>query len=176
MRIIAGSLKGRKLSAPKNLPVRPTTNQSKEALFNILSNNYELEGMRVMDLFSGTGNISFEFISRGCLELVSIDMNANCINYQKMIAKQFDLHNFYPFKNDVFKGVYKAKGTFDLIFADPPYQLKKIPEIPQLIIDAKVLNEGGLLIVEHGKETIFDKIKPTETREYGSVNFSFFHL
>jgi 16S rRNA (guanine966-N2)-methyltransferase len=176
MRIISGSLKGRKIMAPGNLPVRPTTDVSKEALFNILDNTYELEGLRVLDVFSGTGNISLEFISRGVVEVISIDANYNCISFQKKIIKELNVTNLHSYKIDAFKGIEKVKGTFDIIFADPPYDFPKTNLLPDFILSKNLLNENGVLIIEHGRDTIFNTIKPIETRSYGKVNFSFFKV
>lgn len=176
MRIISGKLKGRKIMAPGNLPVRPTTDISKEALFNILENTFELEDSRVMDVFSGTGNISLEFISRGASEVISIDANYNCISFQKKTIKELNLTNLHPFKIDAFKGIEKAKGTFDIIFADPPYDFPKTNLLPEFILSKNLLNENGILIIEHGRDTIFTTLKPFETRNYGKVNFSFFKV
>jgi 16S rRNA (guanine(966)-N(2))-methyltransferase RsmD len=175
MRIIGGLLKGLRLNPPKNLPVRPTTDMAKEALFNILQNQIEFEGLSVLDLFSGTGNISMEFASRGAAQVVSVDRSIHCVNYLKDMARQHGLSNIKAYKDDVFKYVGHETEQFDLIFADPPYDLNRIPEIPGIIFDKKLLLPGGLLIVEHqsmqnlSKHPLF-----AEQRRYGHSSFSFF--
>jgi 16S rRNA (guanine(966)-N(2))-methyltransferase RsmD len=175
MRIIGGSLKGLRLNPPKNLPVRPTTDMAKEALFNILQNQIEFEGVKVLDLFSGTGNISMEFASRGAEQVVAVDRSIHCVNYLKDMLRQHKLENIKVHKDDIFKYLQYETDQFDLIFADPPYDLNRIPEIPGLIFDKKLLLPGGLLIVEHqslqnlSKHPFF-----VEQRSYGHSSFSFF--
>jgi 16S rRNA (guanine966-N2)-methyltransferase len=175
MRIIGGSLKGLRLNPPTNLPVRPTTDMAKEALFNILLNKIDFEGIKVLDLFSGTGNISLEFASRGASEVVAIDRSIQCINYVKDTARQHKLTQVKTFKADVLKYLEIETEQYDLIFADPPYDLSKIPEIPKIIFDKKLLLPGGLLIVEHQSlQNLSNHPKYVEQREYGHSSFSFF--
>src|SRR5690606_27059513 len=149
MRIIDGSLKGLRLDPPKNLPVRPTTDMAKEALFNILQNKLDIEDLKILDLFSGTGNISLEFGSRGAQEITSVDLNFGCYNYLKLKSKELKLEQIKPLKGDVFKFLSSTSETYDLIFADPPYDITRIPEIATLVFDKKLLRENGLLIIEH---------------------------
>lgn len=174
MRIIGGSLKGRKIIAPKNLPVRPTTDQAKESLFNVLNSKFDLDVFDVLDLFSGTGNISLEFLSRGVNSVTSIDANFNCFQFQKKTKQQYNLDNYFPYKGDVFRALKSVKKQFDVIFADPPYQLKNIQDLPDFILSFNLLKPGGVLIVEHGKETTYEHPHLIEHRKYGNVNFSFF--
>lgn len=174
MRIISGQFKGKRFNPPKGLPVRPTTDQAKESLFNILSNNFYFEDLDVLDLFSGTGSMSYEFISREVRSVISIDNNYNCIAYQKKQRAELKVDNYKIFKNDVFRGLEKLSTKFDLIFADPPYDLKNILEIPDAIFKKDIMNEGAWLIVEHSKHTRFDHVRFVEHREYGGVNFSIF--
>ena len=175
MRIIGGSLKGLRLNPPKNLPVRPTTDMAKEALFNILQNQIEFEGLSVLDLFSGTGNISLEFASRGAKQVVSVDRSIHCVHYLKDTARQHGLTTINAFKNDVFKYLQLETEQFDLIFADPPYDLNQIPEIPKIIFDKNLLSAGGLLIVEHQSlQNLSNHPAFTEQRKYGHSSFSFF--
>jgi 16S rRNA (guanine966-N2)-methyltransferase len=175
MRIIGGSLKGLRLNPPKNLPVRPTTDMAKEALFNILQNQIEFEGIRVLDLFSGTGNIGIEFASRGAEQVVSVDRSIHCVNYLKDTARQHGLMNIKAYKDDVFKFLQHETGQFDLIFADPPYDLNRIPEIAGIIFDKILLTAGGLLIVEHQSLQNLSKHSAfVEQRTYGNSSFSFF--
>ena len=175
MRIIGGSLKGLRLNPPKNLPVRPTTDLAKEALFNILLNQIEFEDIKVLDLFSGTGNISLEFASRGASLVMSIDRSIQCIHYLKDTARQHKLEQIKTFKADVFKYLQLEIDQYDLIFADPPYDLNQIPEIPKIIFDKNLLKPGGLLIVEHQSlQNLSNHPAFVEQRKYGHSSFSFF--
>lgn len=175
MRIIGGTLKGLKLNPPKNLPVRPTTDMAKEALFNILQNQIDFEGLRVLDLFSGTGNISLEFASRGAAQIVSVDRSMQCVHYLKDTARQHELTQIKTYKEDVFKYLNLETDQFDLVFADPPYDLNKIPEIPKLVFSKNLLAPGGLLIVEHQSlQNLSNHPAFTEQRTYGHSSFSFF--
>ncbi len=175
MRIIGGVLKGLRLNPPKNLPVRPTTDLAKEALFNILLNKIEFEGIKVLDLFSGTGNISLEFASRGAAEVVSIDRSIQCINYLKDTARQHKLTQIKTFKADVLKYLQLETEQYDLIFADPPYDMNQIPELPKIIFEKNLLLSGGLLIVEHQSlQNLSNHPAYTEFRKYGHSSFSFF--
>lgn len=177
MRIISGIHKGRKFSPPKGLPVRPTTDFAKESLFNILENRLDFEETKVLDLFSGTGNLSFEFASRQIQSIVSIDLNSRCCSFIKNTARELEMPITVR-QGDVLKFISKsAFDTFDLIIADPPYKLKELPLIPDLIFDGGWLNKEGLLVLEHGPENSFSQ-HPflIETRKYGHVNFSFFQV
>lgn len=175
MRIIGGTLKGLRLNPPKNLPVRPTTDLAKEALFNILLNQIEFEDIKVLDLFSGTGNISLEFASRGASLVMSIDRSIQCIHYLKDTARQHKLEQIKTFKADVFKYLQLETDQYDLIFADPPYDLNQIPEIPKIIFDKNLLKPGGLLIVEHQSlQNLSNHPAFVEQRKYGHSSFSFF--
>lgn len=175
MRIIGGIHKGKQLVTPKNLPVRPTTDFAKEGLFNILNNRLDFEELTVLDLFCGTGNITLEFASRGAKKIVSIDKHSACVNYVRDTAKALKLNAIYTERADVFKYLEKNQSTYDLIFADPPYELENIAAIRDLVFNHNLLNEDGLLIIEHGPRTnLSDKEFYVETRKYGNVNFSFF--
>jgi len=178
MRIISGKYKGRRISPPKNLPVRPTTDMSKEALFNILNNHFNLSDLTILDLFAGTGNISYEFGSRGCNAIVSVDADFGCVSFIKKTAIEFEF-NITALKSDVFKYLEKAKGNFDIIFADPPYSLeqKEFEKIHELIFTADLLNTEGMLIIEHSKHTSLSHLdKFSFQKNYGGSVFSFFEL
>ena len=176
MRIIGGRLKGLRLNPPKNLPVRPTTDLAKEALFNILQNRIEFEGIRVLDLFSGTGNISMEFASRGAEQVIAVDRSIQCVHYLKDTTRQHSLTNIKAFKEDVFKYLQLETEQFDLVFADPPYDLNQIPEIAKIIFDKNLLLPGGLLIVEHqSMQNLSNHPAFAEQRKYGHSSFSFFN-
>ena len=174
MRIVSGKYKGRKLFPPKKLPVRPTTDYAKESLFNILNNNFHFEQLNVLDCFSGTGNISYEFLSRGVKAVTSIDRDFHCISYQKKIKQVLAFENFQPIKKDVFNALNTIRGSYKIIFADPPYNLENITDIPKLVFTNKLLHQEGWLIVEHSKQTVFIHPNYLETRKYGNVNFSIF--
>lgn len=175
MRIIGGKLKGLRLNPPKNLPVRPTTDLAKEALFNILQNQIEFEGITVLDLFSGTGNIAMEFASRGAEKVTGIDRSIHCVHYLKDTSRQHGLTQIEIFKADVFKYLEMETEQYDLVFADPPYDLNKIPEIPKIIFDKNLLKPGGMLIVEHqSMQNLSNHPAFTDQRKYGHSSFSFF--
>ncbi len=176
MRIISGKYKGKRITAPKSLPVRPTTDMAKEALFNILHNRFYFEEIRVLDLFCGTGNISFEFASRGVMSIVSVDKDYRCVKFVAGMASEMEM-NIKTFKEDAFKFLGKTTDTFDIIFADPPYQFdtKQFMRIVQLVSERQLLNEGGLLILEHSKHTeLTEAATFLEKRHYGGSVFSFF--
>jgi 16S rRNA (guanine(966)-N(2))-methyltransferase RsmD len=175
MRIIGGNLKGLRLNPPKNLPVRPTTDLAKEALFNILQNQIEFENIKVLDLFAGTGNISLEFASREAAQVISVDRSIHCINYINGAARQHRLDQIKTYKADVFKYLELETDQYDLIFADPPYDLNRIPEIPRIIFDKHLLLPGGMLIVEHQSlQNLSNHPAFVEQRKYGHSSFSFF--
>ncbi len=176
MRIISGKHKGRHLQAPKKLPVRPTTDMAKEALFNILNNLYYIEDLVVLDLFSGTGNISFEFASRGTQLITSVDANYGCIQYIDKISKELDF-NITAIKSDVFQYLEKVNQKNTIIFADPPYDLalEEFSKIPELVFKKDLLLDNGILIIEHSKHTDLSSLENfTNQRKYGGSVFSFF--
>jgi len=178
MRIISGKHKGRRLVAPKNLPVRPTTDMCKESLFNILNNYFNFNGLKVLDLFSGTGNISYEFGSRGAGPITSVDGDFGCVNFIKKTASDLDL-DITALKSDAFKFLEKSKTSYDIIFADPPYDLgqEQFEKIIQLIFENELLEEEGMLIVEHSKHTKLDHMMNFSfAKNYGGSVFSFYEL
>jgi 16S rRNA (guanine(966)-N(2))-methyltransferase RsmD len=175
IRIISGTHKGRKMTAPKSLPVRPTTDFAKESLFNILNNHIELEGIDALDLFSGTGNISFELASRGAKSVVAVDSNSKCCSFTKETAASFGFTNIRTVKSNAFSFLKGMKGTYQLIFADPPYDLPETNTIPGLVYEKNLLGENGILVIEHGRETDLSMLEHfKEKRTYGNVNFSLF--
>lgn len=176
MRIISGEFKGRRLSAPKKLPVRPTTDMAKEALFNILNNQYYFDSISVLDLFAGTGNISYEFASRGTDNILCVDANYGCIKFIQSTAEAFEM-NINTIKSDVFKYLEKATQKHTIIFADPPYDfpVEEFSKIPELVFKNELLENEGLLIVEHSKHTDLSHLKNyTYSKNYGGNMFSFF--
>ena len=176
MRIISGKYKGRRITAPKKLPVRPTTDMAKEALFNIINNLYYFDELTVLDLFSGTGSISYEFASRGTTAITSVDQDYGCIKFITQTAQAFDMP-IRAVKGDVYKFLEASKQSYSLIFADPPYGFEdaEFARIPQLVFDNKLLHENGTLIIEHSKHTDLSALEHfSYSRHYGGSVFSFF--
>ena len=176
MRIISGKHKSRRINAPNNLPVRPTTDMAKEALFNILNNRYYFDQLSVLDIFAGIGSIGFEFASRGAEQITCVDLNQGCIRFLEKTDKELDL-GIQIIKSDAYSFLEKTNSKFDVIFADPPYDFdqKKFQNIVDLVFDKDLLNEDGLLIVEHSKKTdLSENSTFTQSKKYGSNVFSFF--
>lgn len=176
MRIISGLYKSRKIVAPKNLPVRPTTDMAKESLFNILNNTFYFDQVSVIDLFAGTGNISYEFASRGTESIVCVDQDFGCIKFINKTAEAFDMP-LQIIKSDVFKFLEKTKLQAHIIFADPPYDftVDQFSKIPELVFQNNILFDDGLLIVEHSKHTNLSAIENfSYSKSYGGNMFSFF--
>ena len=178
MRIISGKFKGKRLIAPKTLPVRPTTDMAKEALFNILNFQIDFQEIKLLDLFAGTGNISYEFISRGATQITAVDQHYGCVKFINKTANKLEAE-INTVKSDVFKYLDKVKTKSNLIFADPPYDFstEDFQKIPQLVFENNLLEEEGLLIVEHSKHTdLSETANFSESRRYGNSVFSFFKL
>lgn len=178
MRIISGEFKGIRLQAPKKLPVRPTTDMAKEALFNIINNNYYFDDIKVLDLFAGTGNISYEFGSRGTTDITCVDQDFGCVKYINKIAEELNM-DLQVFKSDVYKFLGQYTQQSDLIFADPPYDftLEQFSKIPELVFKHDLLTERGVLIVEHSKYTKLDQLPNyAYGKSYGGNSFSFFEI
>jgi 16S rRNA (guanine(966)-N(2))-methyltransferase RsmD len=177
MRIISGRYKSKRLFAPKNLPVRPTTDMAKESLFNILNNLYFFEDIKVLDLFAGIGSISLEFASRGTKNITSVDKNAGCIKFINGINDDLKL-NMTLIKSDVYKFLKSnTSQKYDIIFADPPYdfEIVKFQNIIDLVFENEMLKENGMLIIEHASKTDLSKNKQyKQSRKYGGNMFSFF--
>lgn len=175
MRIIGGSHKGRRITAPGSLPVRPTTDMAKEALFNILNNHYDFEGLKVLDLFAGIGSISYEFASRGAAEVHSVEMNPRCVRFITDISRKLDMKNLFVIRANVFTYLRRGGKKFDIIFADPPYDLDDIESIPDLVLQHDLLEKDGWLIMEHPAKLDFSEHPQLDQhRNYGKVNFSMF--
>jgi 16S rRNA (guanine(966)-N(2))-methyltransferase RsmD len=176
MRIISGLYKSRKIVAPKNLPVRPTTDMAKESLFNIINNLYYFEDLSVLDLFAGTGNISYEFASRGVEQIACVDQDYGCVKFINQTAEKFEMP-IQTIKSDVFKFLEKSALQANIIFADPPYNFseEQFAKIPELVFQNKQLLPEGLLIIEHSKHTNLSDIKYfSYSKNYGGCVFSFF--
>lgn len=178
MRIISGKYKGRRIFPPKGLPVRPTTDMSKEALFNVLNNHFSFEGLKVLDLFAGTGNISFEFGSRGSAPITSVDADFGCVKFIKQIASEYDF-DIAATKSDVFQFLEKSKTSYDIIFADPPYGLdqKTFEKVVLTVFEKELLEEDGMMVIEHSKYTKLDHLPNFSfQKSYGGSFFSFFEF
>lgn len=175
MRIIGGALKGRNIVTPPDFKARPTTDFAKEALFNILDNEFEFEGLSVLDLFSGTGSISYEFASRGAGHVWSVEMNMQYSSFIKEQARKLGLKNLTAVHHNVFDFIPICREKFDIVFADPPYALEGLETIPDKVLDAGLVYPERYLILEHGDEHSF-KEHPAFVKEkvYGRVHFSFF--
>ncbi len=176
MRIVSGKLKGRKINAPNKLPTRPTTDMAKEALFNILNNQYYFDELTILDLFSGIGSISLEFASRGTTDITSVDNFYGCISFLDKTAKELSVE-INTIKSDAFKFLKTNTRQYDIVFADPPYALEqnKFEEIYNLVFEKQLLKKNGLLIIEHSKKTNLSHLKNfVKTKKYGSNLFSFF--
>jgi 16S rRNA (guanine966-N2)-methyltransferase len=178
MRIISGKYKGRRIFPPKNLPVRPTTDMSKEALFNVLNNHFSFDGLKVLDLFSGTGNISFEFASRGSAPITAVDGDFGCVKFIKQVSSEYDF-DIAATKSDVYKFLENCKTSYDIIFADPPYGFDQaaFEKIVTTVFEKKLLDDEGMMIIEHSKYTKLEHLDNFSfQKSYGGSFFSFFEL
>ncbi len=173
MRIISGRFRGRRLAPPKNITARPTTDFAKESLFNLLNNRMDFEGVDMLDLFAGTGGIGLEFVSRGARSVTAVEMAHTQQNFIISACRQLGVDNLRVVRGDVFKFLAACTASYDFIYADPPYMLENIDQLPDLVLPH--LREGGWFVLEHGKTTdVTWHPRHKETRSYGSVFFSFF--
>lgn len=177
MRIISGKYKSRRFDVPKAFKARPTTDFAKENLFNVLANRMDWAGRSALDLFSGTGSIGFELLSRGCREVICVEKDPAHAAFIKKVQSELQDGNLTVIKGDAFHFMETCRRTFDFIFADPPYALKDLGRIPELIFKHHLLKENGWFVMEHPKEYDFSALPGFEQRrEYGSVNFSIFQV
>jgi len=175
LRIIGGKYKGRRITPPPGFRARPTTDFARESLFNILSNRVDFESIRVLDLFGGTGSISYEFASRGVPEIHIIEKDIKHISGIRRIIKDMGFAMIRPVHIDVKSFLKTCTTKYDIVFADPPYELNWLAEIPSLVLGSEILEEEGFLILEHPKSLSFAGQQFFfEHRNYGGVNFSFF--
>lgn len=175
MRIITGLYKGRHFDVPRSFKARPTTDFAKENIFNVVNGYMDLDGTVALDLFAGTGSISLELLSRGCSHVVSVEADREHAAFIRQCMTKIGTDDCLLIRGDVFRFMKSCKQQFDFIFADPPYALKQLPEIPSLIFQYGLLKDGGLLVFEHGKDNDFSAHEHfVEHRSYGSVNFSLF--
>lgn len=174
MRIIGGIYKGRVFNPGKNFKARPTTDIAKESLFNILTNRVDFETLKVLDLFSGTGSIGYEFISRGTSDLTMIELDFKHIQFIKSVLSSLN-EKAKVYRTDAFRFIEHEKNEYDLIFADPPFDHPRLAELPEIILKNNLLSTDGVFIIEHPSAFQFSKIDGfIETRKYGKVHFSFF--
>ena len=175
MRIVSGKYKGRIFSPPKSIKARPTTDIAKEGLFNIINNSFSFDDISVLDLFSGTGSISFEFASRGCENIHLVEMNPHHLNFIRKVQQELGFTQITPIRHDAYKFLKNCRISFDIIFADPPYDFKRIEQIPELVKKNNLLKDDGWLIIEHSKRSVLKELDGYwQTRNYGNVHFSFF--
>ncbi|MCC7030900.1 MAG: RsmD family RNA methyltransferase [Chitinophagaceae bacterium] len=175
MRIIGGIHGGRKFHPPTKMPARPTTDIAKEGLFNILQNSLDFSELKSLDLFGGTGSISYELASRGCKDLTLVEQDGNLMTFIKKNIETLKFENFKPYKMDVFRYMNQCTESYDFIFAGPPYALKNIDDIPKIIADKNLLNPGGWFVLEHTPRNNYEKFPLFKrSKNYGTTIFSFF--
>jgi N6-adenine-specific methylase len=175
MRIIAGKYKSRRFDVPKSFKSRPTTDFAKENIFNVINNLIDWEETDALDLFSGTGSIAFELLSRGCRQVTAIEKDFIHQAFIKKVKAELKADNLIALKGDAFKFIEQSPLSFGFIFADPPYALKSLGEIPELILKGNLLKTEGIFVMEHPKEYDFSGLPSfSQHRVYGSVNFSIF--
>ena len=175
MRIITGIYKGRRFDIPHTFKARPTTDFAKENIFNELNSYIDFEGATALDLFAGTGSISLELLSRGCQQVVSIEKDRDHHAFIRQCIQKLGADNSVVIRGDVFRYIKSCSQQFDFIFADPPYQLTELAQIPDLIFEKDLLKEEGIFVLEHGAQNDFSNHPHfVEHRKYGSVNFSIF--
>ncbi|MBO7099045.1 MAG: RsmD family RNA methyltransferase [Bacteroidaceae bacterium] len=176
MRVITGKYKGRHFDVPRTFKARPTTDFAKENLFNVLQGYIDFdEEPTALDLFSGTGSITLELLSRGCSRVVSVEADALHYSFIRGFVDKLQDLNAFPVRADVFRFLSKCHEQFDFIFADPPYALPQLEQLPDIVLSHQLLREGGLFVLEHGKIQDFSQHpRIVDHRAYGSVNFSFF--
>lgn len=177
IRIISGQHRGKRISAPKKLPVRPTTDMAKESLFNILNNHFYFDEIKALDLFSGTGNIAYELSSRGCEDVIAVDSSKLCVSFIDKISDEINSTGLFPVLDDVFNFLKRDFNSYDLIFADPPYDFEQYEEIVDTVFAKKMLKEDGMLVLEHQERKDLSNLLNFESsRKYGNVRFSFFRF
>lgn len=175
MRIVSGDLGGRLINPPSFFTARPTTDLAKESLFNVLNNRVNLDGLRALDLFAGSGSISFEFASRGAQRVVSVEQNPRYVAFIEQTAKSFGVQSMHVLRADVFRYLERYHELFDVVFADPPYDLPNLASIPDLFFSSRHLQDEGWFILEHSGSMDFSNHPHfVELRRYGKVHFTFF--
>lgn len=175
MRIIRGKYGRRRFDVPSNITARPTTDFARENIFNVLENLIDFDGARALDLFAGTGAVSFEFLSRGCESVTAVEKASTQYNFIRKVAQQLGCDNFNAVRGDALRYVQTSLAKYDIIFADPPYDMPRFGEIPEMILNSQMLKPGTIFIIEHSRNYDFSALPHfSEHRVYGSVNFSIF--
>ena len=175
MRIIRGKYGRRRFDVPRNITARPTTDFARENIFNVIDNLIDLDGMTALDLFAGTGAVSFEFASRGCRLVTSVEKAATQYRFIEQVKQQLQADEVQPVRGDVFKFIETCRQQYDIIFADPPYDLPLLPEVPQLVLSSALVKPGTIFVMEHSRNNDFSALPHfSQHRAYGSVNFSIF--
>lgn len=175
MRIIRGKYGRRRFDVPKNITARPTTDFARENIFNVIENIEDIEGKKVLDLFAGTGAVSWEFVSRGAAACTAVEQASTQSNFIRSVKEKLGDNILRLVRGDVFKFLISCTAPFDIVFADPPYNHPRFAEIPTLILESKAVAPGSLVIVEHSRNHDFSALPGfMEQRTYGSVNFSIF--
>lgn len=175
MRIIRGKYGRRRFDVPRNITARPTTDFARENIFNVIDNLIDLDGMTALDLFAGTGAVSFEFASRGCRLVTSVEKAATQYRFIEQVKQQLQADEVQPVRGDVFKFIETCRQQYDIIFADPPYDLPRLPEVPQLVLSSALVKPGTIFVMEHSRNNDFSALPHfSQHRAYGSVNFSIF--
>lgn len=175
MRIIRGKYGRRRFDVPKNITARPTTDFARENLFNVLENIEDFEGKSALDLFAGTGAISWEFVSRGCRDTVAVEQAPVQSAFIRSVKEKLGDETLQVIRGDVFKFIASSSRTFDFIFADPPYDHPRFEEIPALILSSALVKRGSVVVIEHSRTRDFSRLPGfSQHRVYGSVNFSIF--
>ncbi len=174
-RIISGRFRGKKIQAPKNLPVRPTTDFAKEALFNILNNHLYFDEIKALDLFAGTGNISYELASRGCGDITAVDGSPACTRFIEKTAESMQLEGLKVIRSEALQFLQRDFRSYDLIFADPPYDYEDYQKIVETVFMNRLLTDEGILVIEHQQRVSLEELDHfVESRKYGNVRFSLF--
>lgn len=177
MRIITGIYRGRHFDVPRSFKARPTTDMAKENIFNVVRGYIDLDGAEALDLFSGTGSISLELLSRGCATVVGVEMDRDHARFIDQCIKKVGATNYDLIRGDALRFIKSAQRQFDFIFADPPYAMKELPQLPDLVLGGGLLRAGGLMVLEHGHDHDFAQHPNfVDHRNYGSVNFSLFRI
>lgn len=175
MRIISGKYRGKIIHPPRDFNARPTTDLAKESLFNIITNHYDIASVCVLDLFSGTGSISYEFASRDCKTIHLVENNHRNYSFILKTAERLGFDQITAIRENVRNYIETCRTKYDIVFADPPYNLDWLGDLPDLILGHELLNPEGMFILEHpGSFDFSGHSSLTEHRQYGGVNFSFF--